>query len=465
MRAGPAQRAAAASAVLIYGLGRSGLAAARLVAAQGRPLEAFDMRRDGPDVDAVRALGASWLGSVEQARAEVCIAAPGVPIDHPDLARLRARGVEVIGEVEWVFRTVPATFVGVTGTAGKGTVTRWLADTLADAGVDAVAGGNIDPALAAVARPGATLVVELSSFQLERCPGLRPRLALALNLGEDHIDRHGSVAAYHEAKRNLIRHQTAEDAFVYNADDALLRGWAERAASRTLAFSLERPADAAFERRSGVLTLAGEPLLRADELRVRGDHQVGNALAVALACRELGLPPEAIAGGLRAFAGLPGRYAPAGAVGDVHFIEDSIATRPLAVAAALKATPAPLVWIAGGRAKGAAIEALRPLVRERVALLVGVGEAGPTFADTFAEDVATRVCGQADGREALTCAVNAALAFLRERHGGAGQVLLAPLAASFDQFADYAERGRVFREVVRRAAAEAGEEQPWTACC
>lgn len=445
--------------VLVYGLGRSGLAAARLASAQGHAIETFDVRAEGPDVEAAAALGARALPSVERSAADICIAAPGVPIDHPDLDRLRERGLEVIGEVEWVFRTVPATIVGVTGTAGKGTVTRWIADTLAGAGVDAVAGGNIDPALAAVARPGATLVAELSSFQLERCPTLRPRVAVGLNLGEDHIDRHGSVAAYHAAKRNVVANQQATDAFVYNADDPVLRSWAAGSPARHLAFSLEAGADAALDRATGHLLLEGEPLLGAGELRVQGEHQIANALAVALACRALGLGRDAIAAGLRAFQGLPGRYAPAGAIGDVRFIEDSIATRPLAVAAALRATPAPLVWIAGGRAKGASFGPLGPLVRERVSLLVGIGEAGPDIAAAFATDTDTLVCAEEDGRAALRWAVRRAIEHLQVRHGGRGSVLLAPLAASFDQFRDYAERGRAFREVVD----EIGREPAWTA--
>lgn len=451
--------------VLVYGLGRSGLAAARLVASQGHAVETYDVRTEGEDIATACALGWPPLPSIDASSARVCIAAPGVPIDHRDLARLRARGVEVIGEVEWVQRTVPATFVGVTGTAGKGTTTRWIADTLAAAGLDAVAGGNIDPALSAVARADTTLVVELSSFQLERCPTLKPRVAVALNLGEDHIDRHGNVAAYHAAKRNMIRHQDRHDTFVYNADDPLLRGWAAGSRASTRSFSLEHDADARYLRADGTLQLEGRPLLDAAALRVRGEHQIANALAVALACRALGLGRDAIAEGLRTFAGLPGRYAPAGSVGEVLFIEDSIATRPLAVAAALRATPAPLVWIAGGRAKGASVEALRTLVREKVALLIGVGEAGPVFARAFADDAATTVCAEADGRDALRCAVTQALAFLHERHGGRGHVLLAPLAASFDQFRDYVDRARAFRDVVADVSGRSGKEAAWTASC
>lgn len=436
---------------LVYGLGRSGLAALRLIRAQGHEASFFELREEGDDIEAALALGATRLRDVASADAAVCVAAPGVPIDHPDLASLRASGVEVIGEVAWVARTVPGTYVGVTGTAGKGTVTRWLADMLAGAGRDAVAGGNLDPALAAVARPGALHVVELSSFQLERVPGFRPRVAVALNLGEDHLDRHGTVASYHRAKRNLIAHLGTEEAFVYNADDPLLRGWADETPAKRLAFSLGGPADARL-RPDGELELHGAPLLPREALGVQGDHQVANALAVALAAAELGLTHDEIARGLARFEGLPGRYALVAEARGVRFLEDSIATRPLSVRAALEATPAPLVWIAGGRSKGADAGVFRELARERVSLFVGLGEAGPAFAAALADAVPTTVVHEPDGRAAMREAVRLAVAHLRRHHPDGGSVLLAPLAASFDQFRDYGDRAEAFRRAVEEVA-------------
>ena len=148
---------------------------AALCSRQGHRVSFFDRRETGDDVRATAALGIERIQTVAGAEVDICIAAPGVPIDHPELRALRARGVETIGEVEWVFRTVPGTFIGVTGTAGKGTTTSWIHHLLQGAGSDAVAGGNLDPALAAVARPQVTMVVELSSFQLERCPQLPTR--------------------------------------------------------------------------------------------------------------------------------------------------------------------------------------------------------------------------------------------------------------------------------------------------
>jgi UDP-N-acetylmuramoylalanine--D-glutamate ligase len=449
----------AAAPLLVYGLGRSGGAVVARARREGLPVLFFERRDDGPDVAAALATGAARVTDVTQALASdpaprTCVAAPGVPIDHPDLARLRAAGVETIGEVVWVLRRTPARCVGITGTAGKGTVTRWITDGLLAAGIDAVAGGNIVPALAAVARPEATLVVELSSFQLERAPGLRPDVAVVLNLGVDHLDRHGTVAAYHAAKRGLLRELGPQQTFVGNADDPLVTAWLDASPARTRRFSLAARADAFLERGSGGLWLDGAPLIGVDELRVVGEHQIANALATALALDAMGVPRTTIARALADFAGLPGRYAEVGRLGDVRFIEDSIATRPLAVEAALRSTPAPLVWIAGGVDKGADVDALGPLLRERVALTLGVGASGPAYAAAAARYAPAEVIAEAEGPAALRAAVRRGWRELRDRHGG-GAVLLAPLAASFDQFRDYVERAAAFRAAVAELARDA----------
>ena len=318
--------------------------------------------------------------------------------------------------------------------------------------MEAVAGGNIDPALAAVAQSGLTHVVELSSFQLERCPTFAPDVAVILNLGEDHLDRHGSLAKYHAAKRNLLTNLGPAQTLVTNGDDPVLEQWAREASAAVLRFSLlpptAAPVDAWLEPGSNTLYLHGAPLLKRDELRVRGDHNVANALAVALAATAAGVDRPALLSALRSFTGLPGRYAVAGRSRGITFIEDSIATRPLAVGAALRSSERPLVWLAGGRSKGVDLASMRELVAERVDMLVTYGESGPELARAFADVVPVEQCLQPDGREALACAVASAVACLRSRHGGIGTILLAPLAASFDQFSDYAHRAGVFRQVV-----------------
>ncbi len=423
---------------------------ARLLHRQGHEIVYFDQQPKTEEIRELSSLGYS-AQKPAQTDAEICIAAPGVPYQHPDLVALRARGIKTIGEVEWVYRTVKAEIIGITGTAGKTTVTRWLSETLQAAGLNAPAGGNIDPPLAAVAVAGATLVTELSSFQLERCPSLKPKIAVLLNLATDHLDRHGSVGAYHDAKRKLIANLDENDTLIYNADDAILQRWASDSRAKTWGFSLKNKAEAYLELQpSGRshLIMHGEKLLDSKALKLSGAHHQANALAVALACAAKSLSLDQIRQGLQAFNGVAGRYSLVANLDKVKFIEDSIATRSLAVKASLEATPAPIVWIAGGADKGADLSELKPLIKEKVALFIGIGEAGPSFAKAVESLTKTVISQEAAGEAALRFACNYGLSFLRQHYLQGGTVLLAPLAASFDQFENYQQRARVFRKVV-----------------
>ena len=310
--------------VLVYGLGRSGLAACELLSSQRHEVLFFDKQPQELTIPNCKAT----TQPIEEI-IDICIAAPGVPYDHPDLLALRERGIETIGEVEWVFRTVAAEIIGITATAGKTTVTSWLSNVLIQAGLDAPAGGNIDPALAKIAKPGATLVTELSSFQLERCPTLKPSIAIILNLGRDHIDRHSSIEAYHAAKHNLIANIDKDSVFIYNQDDPILCKWASNSPAQTLSYSLEKSADAYLSKDE--LILMGEPLLSTDNLKIKGKHFYGNLLAVALASKVKGLSLEQIHKGLMNLDSVEGRYSLVGKLKEISFVEDSIATRTLSV--------------------------------------------------------------------------------------------------------------------------------------
>jgi UDP-N-acetylmuramoylalanine--D-glutamate ligase len=204
-------------------------------------------------------------------------------------------------------------------------------------------------------------VIELSSFQLERAPGLCPDVAVVLNLGVDHLDRHGDVATYHAAKRSLLRELGPEQTLVGNADDPVRVGWLGASPARVRAFSVVGPADAWWDRGRGRLWLDDEPLLAAEDLRVVGEHQVANALAVALALDALGVPRETIAGALAAFRGLPGRYAEVGRLAGsaLHRGLDRHPSARGGGRAAVDHGP-PIVWIAGGVDKGADVDALGP---------------------------------------------------------------------------------------------------------
>lgn len=442
--------------VLVYGLGRSGGAVARLLRGQGIAVWTYDVR--APQGDDLEALGCHLTDTPLETPAELCIAAPGVPYDHPDLQALREQGLETIGEVEWVYRSVPAEIIGITGTAGKTTTTRLVSHILTGAGLNAPAGGNVDPALSAVAEPGATLVTELSSFQLERCPTLKPSIAVLLNLGVDHLDRYKAVTDYHEAKRQLLKNLGPSETLVYNRDDPVVDAWAATSRAHLQSFSTEsQPADAYLA--DDTLMVHGRPLVHTADLQLSGRHHHANALAAALVCAAKGLPDEAIRDGLQSFLGVPGRYSLVGEAAGVRFIEDSIATRTLAVQRALEATPAPIVWLVGGQDKGADLAPLEMLVRERVVHCIGFGDAGPRFAQTLSRWTETSIITIPDGDETMTRAVELGSKLLE--HTG-GTVLLAPLGASFDQFRDYKERAEAFSRAARQALQELEpEEATW----
>ncbi|MDZ7707776.1 MAG: UDP-N-acetylmuramoyl-L-alanine--D-glutamate ligase [Trueperaceae bacterium] len=443
--------------VLLYGLGRSGLAAGRLLHRQGHEPVWYDQHLEGAGVLEARRAGWRWADDPLASGADLCIAAPGVPIDHPDLVRLRAAGTETIGEVEWVARTVDAPILGVTGTAGKGTVTRWTEAMLHAAGIDAVAGGNLDPALSAVAEPGLWLVTELSSFQLERCPTLHPRVAVVTVLGRDHLDRHGDLATYHALKRSLLTHLGPDDTAVLNADDPLQDAWGRDTPARVARYGLTSPT--AYARIDvGRVLLGDHDLGPVSALGPPGRHQRSNLLAAAAAAEAAGADPDAIAATIPTLTSAPGRHELVTESCGVRFVDDSIATRELAVAAALEAATPPIAWIVGGRDKGADPDAVRTLVPGRVAQLIGIGEAGPRFVQAFAQEAPGRIVPDADGRAAMAAAVRIGAETVRAR--GGGTVLLAPLAASFDQFRDHEARGRAFRDAVLALAGEV----PWTAC-
>lgn len=449
------------SPMLLYGLGRSGLAAGRLVSAQGYDVHWFDVREVGDDLTAARQAGWQRVRSVTAVPADVCIAAPGVPWQHPDLEALRKRGTDVIGEIEWVARTVVNPMIGITGTAGKGTVTRWVQAMLEAAGIDAAAGGNLDPALSALAVPTPPtdrwFVVEMSSFQLERSPTLHPRIAVATRLGRDHLDRHGTLAAYHAVKRRMLANLTDRDVAILNADDVHQTAWRETPAT-VGTFSATGRSDADARLEAGRLHVHGHDLGPVDRLQPPGLHNVENLLAAMLAAHAAGAPLDVIRCVIPSLRVARGRHECIAERCHVRFVEDSVASRELAVSAALAAATPPVAWIVGGRDKGADTTLLTSLVRDRVAHVYGIGEAGPAFVKAFASLAPGTIIDAKDGPAAMRRAVRDAAHLLRNR--GGGTVLLAPLAASFDQFAGYTHRGDAFRRAVEGLMQEAS----WIDC-
>jgi UDP-N-acetylmuramoylalanine--D-glutamate ligase len=428
------------STALVVGLGRSGSAAARLLARRGWDVVAIDA--GGVPVPELERLGIDIrLGtSTPVPGVDLVVKSPGVPGDAPPVAAARAAGVPVISEIELAARELPNPIIAVTGTNGKTTTTELLAHLLRSAGRPAIACGNQGLPLAGlvdVADPGEWLVVECSSFQLEDVDRFHPRAAVVLNLTPDHLDRHGSMEAYRAAKARVFAAMGPDDIAIAPEDWAI-------------------PGDARHRiiregvRRSDDDIAWTDPVLSVDnlgevigwsEIPLRGRHNRENVMAAAaIAAHAGGLSAREIAAGLRTFAGVAHRLEIVAVIDGVTYVNDSKATNTDAACAALDAYPHGVHLIAGGTGKGASFAPLADAARSthvRCAYLIGAASAEIEAAMQSA-GVPTRACGT------LEAAVAAAAAQARPGE----VVLLAPACASFDQFTNFEARGDRFRELV-----------------
>ena len=438
--------------VMVVGLGKSGLAAARLLSARGSKVIANDQRSEaelGDTVGDLRAWGAELaLGGHDPAlfaSVDQIVVSPGVPrLAALDVAE--KAGVPIASEVELAAWFIDAFVIGITGTNGKSTVTSLVGEMCQRSGRPTFVGGNLGTPLVEVvetpAAQGGYVVVELSSYQLERVRELRVQVGALLNVSEDHLDRYDSFQAYADAKGNMFRCQRAHDAAVVPSADRLCRELASRGPAQIQLFG---GADGAVRVENGQLvdTLTG-PILPASELRIRGAHNIDNACAAALCARLAGVGREPIAETLRAFAGLPHRMVHVADIDGVAYYDDSKATNVGATVAALDGLARNvrrIVLIAGGKDKGGDYASMRDRLQVCARAVVLIGEARPIIARALAG--APYPVEEADTLEG---AVSRARALAQP--GDA--VLLAPACASFDQFRSFEERGEHFAELARR---------------
>jgi UDP-N-acetylmuramoylalanine--D-glutamate ligase len=459
--AGTAPPELAGAAVLVAGAGVSGLAAAAALVELGARVTVTDAVPDrltdlpagaqaGTDPDAVPP-GTTLI-----------VTSPGRRPDHPLVTAAAAAGVPLVGEPElawWIgqARPVPPEWLVVTGTNGKTTTVGMLASILRAAGRDAVACGNIGYTVIDAVRAGhPVLAVELSSFQLHWSPSIRPAAGCVLNVADDHLDWHGSMAQYAAAKARALLGPVA----IAGADDpaaaALL---AASSAPRRVGVTLGEPGPDQLGVVEDVLVdraFGGGELVAASAVHPGGAPGVTDALAAAALARAAGVGPDAVRAGLDDFRPGPHRGADIATVAGVRFVDDSKATNPHAAAASLTAqAPAQVVWIVGGLLKGAKVDDLvaRQAGRLRAAVVIGTDRAEILSAlARHAPDVpVAEVTAGDDGPMMTAVRRGAALA----RQGDV--VLLAPAAASMDQFVDYADRGRAFAEAVAALHARPGE--------
>jgi UDP-N-acetylmuramoylalanine--D-glutamate ligase len=430
---------------VVVGLGKTGASCIRYLVKRGDRVSATDSRRTPPGLVELGELSAAVdlrLGGFDQSLLEGAsqvLMSPGVSLAEPIAQLARARGIEVLGDIELFARNVQAPVIGITGTNGKSTVTTLVARMAAAAGKKVLAGGNLgEPALDLLERPKPDLyVLELSSFQLETTASLALQAAVVLNVSADHLDRYPSVAAYAGAKARIYAKAST---VVLNADDPWVMAMRDTAA-RTLTFSIEQAsADFTLLRGGTQIFLArrGEKLLDIARMKIGGMHNAANALAALSLGEAVGLPMPAMLKALESFPGLSHRSSWVADVGGVRFIDDSKGTNVGATIAAVAGMAGPLVVIAGGEGKGQDFKPLADAFRGKVREAVLIGKDAPA--------IAAALKGACETRTAAS--MEAAVAEARRVAHAGDTVLLSPACASFDMFRDYGHRGDVFAAAV-----------------
>ena len=432
--------------VVVAGLGKTGVSCVRYLQRQGRRVAVTDSRRAPPGLDALGAGVELRLGGLDLSLLEGAsqlLLSPGLSLREPIVVQARARGIEVLGDIELFARAVRAPVIGVTGTNGKSTVTTLVEQMARADGRRVLAGGNLgEPALDLLAKPAADLyVLELSSFQLETTSNLALVGGVVLNVTSDHMDRYEGMQAYADAKARIFDHAATA---VLNIDDPFVAAM-RRAGQRTITYSIERT-DADFTLPRGpagpVLSCRGEPWLETRRLKISGLHNASNALAALALGEAAGLSRTGMLEALQQFPGLPHRSQWVAEIGGVTYVNDSKGTNVGATIAAVAGSTTPLVLIAGGDGKNQDFSPLAEAFRGRVRATVLIGRDAAQI-----EAVLQGVCRT---RRAADLSEAVRLAGAEARPGDT--VLLSPACASLDMFKDYAHRGECFAQAVRELA-------------
>ena len=440
--------------VLVVGMARSGMAAARFLGARGAWVTVSDARGQSqlePEIRTLQALGIGWeVGGHRPEtflKAECIVVSPGVPLEQPVLREAAGRGTEILSEIELASRFLRGRIVGITGSNGKTTTTTLVGEILEAAGFRVQVGGNIGVALTSLVESSASdsiNVVELSSFQLEAITSFRAHIGLILNITPDHMDRYPNLAAYASAKLNLLNNQEAADFAVLNRDDRLLRDLAEPMAAKRFWFSTRIPVDQGTCLQKGALVFIDpggrEQVVGVEEVRIKGRHNLENVAAAVTVARLLGASVQSIRETVARFRGVSHRLEWVREIRGVDFYNDSKATNPTSAQRAMEAFEQRLVLILGGRDKASDFTVLSPQVSRRVKGLVLLGEAS--------RKIESQLAGTAPVTRAASMEEAVRLAFGQADRGEV--VLLAPACSSFDMFRDYEDRGNVFKEAVHR---------------
>ncbi len=432
-------------AFTVVGAGRSGVAAANLLAGRGADVLLTEGRAEVPRPEALHPEASFLAGSNAPREGDVAVLSPGIPEVSPVRGEVASLASEVLGEVELFFRLCPATVLAITGTDGKSTTTTMLGSISESAGRPTFVGGNLgNPLTEELDQLSAdhVVVAEVSAFQLTTCQTFRPSVAIVTNISEDHLDYHGGYEPYQAAKRRIFAQMAAGDTLIVNGDDPIIGRWALPDGPTLQTFSLmDEEADGFLSGTRLMVRVQGEPVTLMDrsELRVLGIHNVANALAAALAGLAAGFSLESIRAGLSVYEALPHRMETVAMVDGVRWVNDSKATNVNAASAGLSSMDGSVILLAGGSEKDADFSGFGALVRSRAKDVVLFGATRHRLAEAIGEDHVTAIVE--DLRQAFD------LASMLAKRGDT--VLLSPACASFDQFRSYEHRGDVFREMAQ----------------
>ena len=447
--------------VAVVGGGRSGLAASRLVLQHGGRVTLIDAKADLAERDELQGLGVDLrLGAMPDdvpVDASLVVVSPGVPADVRPLAAARARGVRVIGELEFAASFVAGPIIAITGSKGKSTTTTLVGRMIEASGQPVLVGGNIGVPLSAqieASTPSTWHVVETSSFQLETIDRYHPHVAVWLNFSPDHLDRHVTEDAYESAKARIFENQTTRDWAVVPAGDARIRAHAARHGAQLVTFGADLDSedgvglsgDAIARRHAGGET---EPLVPVSAVRLTGRHMLGNVMAACAVADLAGVSAADMTRAVEGFTGLEHALEYVATIGAARLYNDSKATNVDAATMAIEAFDGPVTAIVGGVYKGGDFARLGPPLLARGGSVVAIGDAAPLVEQALSPFVSVTRAASMD---------DAVVSALAQRRDG-GVVLLAPACASFDMFRDYADRGRVFKAIVARLASAAGDQE------
>ena len=452
--------------VTVMGLGSfgGGVGLTRYLVSQGALVTVTDLQQATALAGALRALDGIPIRFVlgehhdeNFMNTDVVFVNPAVPLDSSYVQCARQHGVPLDSEMNLFIRQCPGRIIGITGSVGKTTTTSLLGSILQLHDPRTLVGGNIGGSLLSRLTditPETLVVLELSSFQLEQLDWLSysPPVAIVLNLAPNHLDRHGTMEAYQQAKEVILVHQTPADTAVLNWDDAAVRRMAARGQGQRLYYSVHEPLEEGVWQHGTTLVLsrAGQRTVLCEQrdLPLRGAHNLSNAAAATAAATVFGVSPATIVEGLRRFQGLPHRLELVATKGDVAYYNDSKATTPVSTICALQAFEEPVILLAGGYDKGTPFEALGHIIHKRAKAALLYGKTAPQLAAAVAQAASAAPTQPAPLVQQLPT-LAAALQQATTLACAGDVVLLSPACASYDQFLHYEARGEHFRQLVQ----------------